>query len=151
MKNKLLNAYTCTKISYPLFGQEQELRQTVLETFEDAVKSYLLVQNNTKQERGDKQPSIAEKSIAELVAPQLEQLLSLGIRSYCIRHNDCSEKLNSTLKSADSVVVVSADIPLFAIVPHTFDLLSSLRFIFFAEWSEFQMTQYMLLITHLPL
>ena len=46
------------------------MRQTVLETFEDAVKSYLLVQNNTKQERGDKQPSIAEKSIAELVAPQ---------------------------------------------------------------------------------
>jgi len=50
------------------------LRQTVLETFEDAVKSYLLVQNNTKQELGDKQPSIAEKSIAELVAPHLDQL-----------------------------------------------------------------------------
>ncbi len=70
----MLNAYICTKRSYPLFGHEQELRQTVLETFEDAVKSYLLVQNNTKQERGDQQPSIAEKSIAELVALQLEQL-----------------------------------------------------------------------------
>ena len=63
------------KQSYTLFGHEQELRQTVLETFEDTVKSYL-VQNNTKQELGDKQPSIAEKSIAELhvVAPQLEHL-----------------------------------------------------------------------------
>jgi len=30
-----------------------------------------------------------------------------------------------------SVVVVSADILLFALVPYTFDLLSSLRFIFF--------------------
>ena len=51
-----------------------KLRKTVLETFEDTVKSYLLVQNNTKQELGNKQPSIAEKSIAELVVPQLEQL-----------------------------------------------------------------------------
>jgi len=67
----LLNAYTCTKTSFPLFGHEQELRKTVLGTFEDAVKSYLLVQNNTKQERGDQQSSIAKKSIAELVAPQL--------------------------------------------------------------------------------
>ena len=68
------NAYTCTITSFPLFGHGQELRQIVLQIFEDAVKSYLLVQNNTKQERGDQQPSITEKSIAELVATQLEHL-----------------------------------------------------------------------------
>ena len=34
-------------------------------------------------------------------------------------------------KSADSIVVVSADILLFAIVHYTSDLLCSLRFIFF--------------------
>ena len=34
-------------------------------------------------------------------------------------------------KSEHGVIVVSADILLFAIVPYTFDLLSSLRFIFF--------------------
>ena len=38
------------------------------------MQSYLLVQYNTKQERGEQQPWIAEKPIAELVAPQLEQL-----------------------------------------------------------------------------
>jgi len=36
------------------------------------VKSYL--QHNTKEERGDHQPLIAEKFIDGLVAPQLEQL-----------------------------------------------------------------------------
>src|SRR6218665_4188727 len=66
--------YTCTKTSFPLFDYEQELRQTILPTFKEAVKSYLLVQYNTKQERGEQQPSIAEKSISEVVAPQLEQL-----------------------------------------------------------------------------
>ena len=44
---------THTKTSFPLFGYEQELRQTVLPTFEDVVKSHPLVQHNTKQERGD--------------------------------------------------------------------------------------------------
>jgi len=53
-------------------------------------------------------------------------IVSLGIRSYCIRHNDCSEKLNSTLKSANSVVVVSL-------------------------WSEFQKTQHMVLISLIDL
>ena|SRR6218665_524775 len=33
---------------------EQKLRQTVLLTFENIVKSYLLVQHDTKQERGEK-------------------------------------------------------------------------------------------------
>ena len=47
---------------------------TVLPTFEDVLKSHLLVQHNTKQESGDQQPSIAETFIAELVAPQLEHL-----------------------------------------------------------------------------
>ena len=42
------------------------------------VLGYLLVQNNTKQERGDQQPSIDEKSIVELVAKQLEQLCHLA-------------------------------------------------------------------------
>jgi len=32
---------TRTKTSASLFGYEQELRQTILPTFEDAVKSYL--------------------------------------------------------------------------------------------------------------
>ena len=79
--------------------------------------------------------------------------MSLGIRSYCIRHNDCSEKLDSTLKSADSGVVVSAGMLLFAIVPYTFDLLSSLRFIFFVVRISKDPTHVlgllcMLLITH---
>jgi len=30
--------YTCTKRSFPLFGYEQELRQTILPTFKEAVK-----------------------------------------------------------------------------------------------------------------
>jgi len=52
---------TRTKTSFPLFGYEQELGQTVLPTFEDVVKSYLLVQHNTKREPADQQPPIAEK------------------------------------------------------------------------------------------
>src|SRR6218665_4131696 len=50
------------------FGYEQEIRQAALPTFEGSVKFYLLVQYNTKQERGDQQPSIAEKSSAQLAA-----------------------------------------------------------------------------------
>jgi len=57
---------TSIKTSFSLFGYEQELRQTVLPTLEDVVKFYLLVQHNTKQERADQQPSIAEKSVTEL-------------------------------------------------------------------------------------
>ena len=78
----MLTAYTFTKISFPLFGHEQELRQTVLEVFEDAVKSYLRVQYNTKQECGDQQPSIDKKSIVELVAPQLERFMVYPLRNY---------------------------------------------------------------------
>jgi len=63
-----------TKTSFPLFGYENNLGQTVLPTFEYGVKSYLLVQHNTKQEPADQQPSIAEKSVTELDAPQLGQL-----------------------------------------------------------------------------
>jgi len=54
-------------------GYAQELGQTVLSTFEDVVKSYLIVQHNTKQERADQQPSIAVKPVTELGSPQLEQ------------------------------------------------------------------------------
>src|SRR6218665_1117054 len=67
-------SYTCTKTSFPLFGYEQELRQSILPTVKEAVKSYLLVLYDTKQERGEQQPTIAEKSIAEVIASQLEQL-----------------------------------------------------------------------------
>jgi len=74
---------TRTKTRFPLFGYEQELRQTVLPTFEDIMKSYLLVQHNTKQDRGDQQPLIAEKSVAEL--PQIKQLWHYMYSSYCIR------------------------------------------------------------------
>jgi len=63
---------TRTKTNFPLFDYGQELRQTVLPTFEDVVKYYLLVQHNIKQERKGQQPPIAE--IAELVERQLEQL-----------------------------------------------------------------------------
>jgi len=63
---------THTKTNFPLYGYEQYWCQSVLPTFEDVVKSY--PQYSTKEERGDQQPSIAEKLIAELVAPQLEQL-----------------------------------------------------------------------------
>jgi len=69
---------TRTKTSFPLFYYEQELRQTVLPTFEDVMKSYLLVQHNTKHEREYQQPSMAEKSITELGAPQLNQLWHLA-------------------------------------------------------------------------
>jgi len=55
-----------TKPSLLLFCYEQELSQTVLPALEDVFKSYLLVEQNTKQEHGDQQPSIA--------APQLKQL-----------------------------------------------------------------------------
>ena len=68
---------TRAKTSFQLLDCEQELRQTALSTFEDVVKSYLLVQHNIKQERGDQQLSIAEKLTAELVAPHLEQLWRL--------------------------------------------------------------------------
>ena len=44
---------TRIKRSFQLLGYEQELRQSALPTFEDVVKSYLLVQHNTKQECGD--------------------------------------------------------------------------------------------------
>ena len=56
----------CTKTSFQLLAYEKELSHTVLPTFEDDVKFYLLVPHNTKQE-------IAEKLIHELVAPQLKQ------------------------------------------------------------------------------
>ena len=65
---------TSNKTGFPLFGYEQELRQTILRTFEDFVKCCLLVQYNTTQEREDQQSLIADKSIAELVVPKLEQL-----------------------------------------------------------------------------
>jgi len=38
------------------------------------VKSYPQYTYSTKEERGDQHPYIAEKFIAELVAPQLEQV-----------------------------------------------------------------------------
>jgi len=55
-------------------GYGQELRQIVLPTFKVVVKSYLLVQHNTKQESGDQQPSVSEMPLADLGAPELEQL-----------------------------------------------------------------------------
>ena len=72
-----MHKLTRTRTSFPLFGYEQEFRQTVLPTFQDVVKSYLLAQHNTKQKRADQQSSIAEKSITELGAPQLEQLFGI--------------------------------------------------------------------------
>jgi len=68
---------TRTKTSFQLHVlgyKKQELRQTALPSFENAEKSYLLIQHNTKPESGDQQSSISETLIAELVAPQLEQL-----------------------------------------------------------------------------
>ena len=56
---------TRTKTSLLLFGYEHELRLTALPTFEDVVKSYILLQHNAKLERGDHQPLIAEMLIAE--------------------------------------------------------------------------------------
>ena len=43
---------------------------------------------------------------------------------------------------------VGKNIPLFAIAPYKFDLLNSLRFIFFADWSEFQKTQHKIITYH---
>jgi len=60
---------TRAKTSRLLFGYEQELRRAVLLTLEDVLKSYRLVQHTTKRKHGHQQPSIAE-----LLAPQLEQL-----------------------------------------------------------------------------
>ena len=65
-------------------------------------------------------------------------VVSLGISSYCIRDNDCSEKLNNTLKSLSLQLYL---IPLICYVV----------FVSFSLWSEFKKTQHMLLITHWPL
>jgi len=46
------------KTCFQLLGYKHELRQAALPTFEDVVKPCLFVQHNTKQERGDQQPSI---------------------------------------------------------------------------------------------
>jgi len=35
--------YTCTKTSFPLFVYEQELRQTILPTFKEAVKLFNII------------------------------------------------------------------------------------------------------------
>lgn len=65
------NIPTRSKTFCSLFGHGKELRQTVLPTYEDLIKHYLLVQSKLKQERAGQQPSISE--VAEIVALQLEQ------------------------------------------------------------------------------
>ena len=56
---------TRTETNFQLLGHEQELRQTILPTFEDVLKCYILIQHNTKQERDGQQSSIAENLIAK--------------------------------------------------------------------------------------
>jgi len=66
------NVYQKTRAntSFPVIGHGQELCETVLPTYEDVLKYYLLLQNKIESERGGKHPSISE--IAETVATRVE-------------------------------------------------------------------------------